>query len=109
MTGVRVIEIAAWIAAPAAGGILADWVAEVIKVEPLNGDPFRGIVTLPAVNDMAAKDGAAKDGAPGINPVFELDNRGKRSIAIDITTPEGRSLVLSLIEDADVLITNFRP
>lgn len=94
MNGVRVLEVAAWIAGPAAGGILADWGADVIKVEPCNGDPLRGILTL---------------GEQSINPVFELDNRGKRSIAIDISTPPGLAILLTLVARTDVLLTNFRP
>ncbi len=94
MAGVRVVEVAAWVAAPAAGSILADWGAEVIKVEPFNGDPARGMVTL---------------GPLGINPAFEFDNRGKRSIALDIASPDGLSILLELVADADVLITNLRP
>ena len=94
MSGVKVVEVAAWVAAPAAGSILADWGAEVIKVEPFKGDPARGMVTL---------------GDLGINPAFEFDNRGKRSIALDISTDAGRAIVLELVADADVFITNFRP
>src|SRR4051794_21257429 len=94
MTGVRVVEVAAWVAAPAAGLILADWGADVIKVEPFNGDPARGMVTL---------------GPLGINPAFEFDNRGKRSIALDIASPDGLTLLLELVAAADVLITNLRP
>lgn len=94
MSGVRVLEVAAWIAGPATGGILADWGADVIKVEPCTGDPLRGILTL---------------GEQSINPVFELDNRGKRSIAIDISTPPGLAILLSLVARTDVLLTNFRP
>jgi crotonobetainyl-CoA:carnitine CoA-transferase CaiB-like acyl-CoA transferase len=94
MQGVKVLEVAAWIAAPAASGILADWGAEVIKVEPCNGDPFRGIVTL---------------GSAGINPAFELDNRGKRGMAMDVNTPQGHELLLELISHSDVFITNLRP
>jgi len=94
MSGVRVVEVAAWVAAPASGMILADWGADVIKVEPFNGDPARGIVTL---------------GPLGINPPFEFDNRGKRSVAIDIATPDGLSVLLDLVDKADVFITNLRP
>ena len=94
MAGVRVVEVAAWVAAPAAGLILADWGADVVKVEPFNGDPARGMVTL---------------GPLGINPAFEFDNRGKRSIALDIGTTDGISLLLELVSDADVFITNLRP
>jgi hypothetical protein len=94
MAGVRVIEVAASVAAPAAGLILADWSADVIKVEPFDGDPARGMVTL---------------GPLGINPAFEFDNRGKRSIALDIGTPVGLTLLLELVTEADVFITNLRP
>jgi crotonobetainyl-CoA:carnitine CoA-transferase CaiB-like acyl-CoA transferase len=94
MHGIRVVELAAWVAAPAAAAILADWGAEVIKVEPLEGDPARGMVSL---------------GATGINPPFEIDNRGKRSIGLDVRTPEGRDLLLRLVADADVFLTNLRP
>lgn len=94
MQGVKVLEVAAWVAAPATAGILADWGAEVVKVEPFNGDPFRGIVTL---------------GPDGGNPVFELDNRRKRSIALDISHPDGLAILLELAAGADVFITNLRP
>ncbi|MCU1396184.1 MAG: putative CoA-transferase [Ilumatobacteraceae bacterium] len=94
MAGVRVIEVAAWVAAPAAGMILADWGAEVIKVEPFNGDPARGMVTL---------------GPLGINPAFEFDNRGKRSIALDVSSPDGLAVLHQLVAEADVFITNLRP
>lgn len=94
MQGVKVLEVAAWIAAPAAGCILADWGADVVKVEPFNGDPFRGIVTL---------------GPEGMNPAFELDNRGKRGVAMNVATPEGQAILLELIERADVFVTNVRP
>src|SRR4051794_30310030 len=89
MSGVKVVEVAAWVAAPAAGSIFADWGAEVIKVEPFNGDPARGMVTL---------------GDLGINPAFEFDNRGKRSIALDVSTEAGRAIVLELVAEADVFI-----
>ena len=74
--------------------LLADMGAEVIKVEPPGGDPFRGFAW-------------AFGGT--MNPPFELDNRGKRSIAVDLATPIGREIVLELLADADVLLTNYRP
>ncbi len=93
MEGVRVVELGLWIAGPSCGGVLADWGADVIKIEPLAGDPFRGLAWL----------------YPGsVNPPFELDNRGKRSVAIDITTTEGRALIDDLLSEADVLLTNYR-
>ena len=94
MQGVRVVELAAWVAAPAATAMLADWGAEVVKVEPLEGDPARGMVSM---------------GVEGINPPFEIDNRGKRSVGLDVRTPDGRALLLALLERADVFVTNMRP
>ena len=93
MHGVKVVELGLWIAGPSCGGILADWGADVIKVEPLAGDPFRSLEWL----------------YPGsINPPFELDNRAKRSIAVDITNPAGAAVVLDLLAEADVFLTNYR-
>jgi len=93
MNGVKVVELGLWIAGPSCGGILADWGASVVKVEPLVGDPFRGLEWLyPG----------------GINPPFELDNRGKQSVAVDIGKPEGIALVHSLLVEADVFLTNYR-
>lgn len=87
LQGIRVVEIGVVIAGPAAAALLGDWGAEVIKVEPLEGDPARG------------------------NPAksyFQLDNRGKRSIAVDIGSPEGLDITLSLLDGADVFVTNLR-
>jgi len=96
MTGIKVVELGVWIAGPAAAGILADWGADVTKIEPPGGDPSRMFqqmlgAVLPS------------------NPIFELDNRSKRSIAIDLTTDEGVAIARELIADADVFITNVRP
>ena len=95
MEGVRVIELGVWIAGPAAGGVLADWGADVVKIEPPEGDPARGF-------------GAMMGGDLPTNPVFELDNRGKRSIVLDLTTPEGLEVALELLDAADVFVTNVR-
>ena len=95
MRGVRVVELAQWISAPATGAILADWGAEILKVEPINGDPFRWIFTTGATDP--------------VNVLFELDNRGKRSVAIDVGRDEGRELLVELLSDADVFLTNMRP
>ncbi|MGH1491762.1 MAG: CaiB/BaiF CoA transferase family protein [Acidimicrobiales bacterium] len=93
MDGVKVVEVGLWIAGPSCGGILADWGADVIKIEPLVGDPFRSLDWL----------------FPGsANPPFELDNRGKRSIALDIRNEAGIAVVHELLADADVFLTNYR-
>jgi len=96
LTGLKVIEYATYIAAPGAGGLMADWGADVIKIEPPGGDPIRRFF------DTIGSDIAE-------NPVFDLDNRGKRSIIIDTAQDEGRDLVRKLVADADVFITNVRP
>jgi crotonobetainyl-CoA:carnitine CoA-transferase CaiB-like acyl-CoA transferase len=96
MQGVRVVELAFWVAGPSAAGVLADWGADVVKIEPPDGDPFRGILLT-----------ASGEPAP-LNPPFELDNRGKRSIALDLGTDAGRRIVAELIERADVFVTNLR-
>jgi crotonobetainyl-CoA:carnitine CoA-transferase CaiB-like acyl-CoA transferase len=99
LEGVRVIEVAQWWFVPAAGAVLADWGADVIKVEhPVSGDPVRGLVTsglLPSTG--------------GVNFMVEQPNRGKRSVAIDLAHPRGRALLYRLIETADVFLTNFLP
>ncbi len=100
MEGIRVLEVAAWTFVPAAGAVLADWGADVIKVEhPETGDPQRALITS----------GLIPGGAGGINFIIEQPNRGKRSIGIDIATPEGHELLLKLAETSDVFLTNFMP
>ena len=95
LEGIRVVELGVWVAGPAAGGILADWGAAVVKVEPIVGDPAR-LFQYILGGDMPT------------NPVFEMDNRGKRSIAVDLTTPRGRAVIDELLAAADVFVTNVR-
>ena len=96
LAGLKVIEYATYIAAPGAGGLMSDWGADVIKIEPPGGDPIRGFFSSIGIDIVD-------------NPVFDLDNRGKRSIIIDTTTDAGRDIVRKLVIDADVFITNVRP
>jgi crotonobetainyl-CoA:carnitine CoA-transferase CaiB-like acyl-CoA transferase len=96
MEGIKVVEVGMWVAGPAAAGILGDWGAEVIKIEPPLGDPMRGILSL-LVN------------AEGVNPPFELDNRNKRSVGLDLSVPEAREIAAALVDEADVFVTNVRP
>ena len=93
--GVRVVELGVWVAGPGTAGILADWGADVIKIEPPTGDPARQFARM-------------LGGDVDTNPVFELDNRGKRSMVLDLSSPEGIESVLTLLESADVFITNIR-
>lgn len=95
MSGVRVIELGVWVAGPAAGGILADWGADVVKIEPPQGDPARTFQRMLA-GDMPT------------NPPFELDNRSKRSIVLDLTTQADKDIALELLAGADVFLTNLR-
>jgi crotonobetainyl-CoA:carnitine CoA-transferase CaiB-like acyl-CoA transferase len=100
LDGVRVIEVAMWTFVPAAGAVLAEWGADVVKVEhPVTGDPQRGIINS----------GFLPDSAQGLNYMWEVPNRGKRSIGIDLRLPEGHALLLQLVESADVFVTNFLP
>jgi crotonobetainyl-CoA:carnitine CoA-transferase CaiB-like acyl-CoA transferase len=94
MSGVRVVELGLWLAGPACGAILADWGADVVKIEPLEGDPFRGLAWAYGGH---------------INPPFELDNRGKRSVSVDLRRAEGREVVRALLAVADVFVSNYRP
>jgi crotonobetainyl-CoA:carnitine CoA-transferase CaiB-like acyl-CoA transferase len=94
MKGVRVLEVAEHAFVPAAGGLLADWGAEVIKIEPTErGDASRGLSTVG--ND--------------INLQFENTNRGKQSLALDLATDEAREILYKLAASADVFMTNKLP
>jgi crotonobetainyl-CoA:carnitine CoA-transferase CaiB-like acyl-CoA transferase len=96
--GIRVVELAQWVFVPVAGALLADWGAEVIRIDQLEGDPYRGLATQ----------GIGTDGG-GINLSVALANRGKRSMAIDLKTDGGREVLHKLLGSADVLLTSFRP
>ena len=97
LEGIKVVEMGVWVAAPAAGCILGDWGADVIKIEPPGlGDHSRMFSSMYGV-DLP------------INPPFEMDNRNKRSIVVDARTEAGLSIVHELLADADVFITNVRP
>ncbi|MBI2710372.1 MAG: CoA transferase [Actinobacteria bacterium] len=96
---VRVLEIASWVAAPSCSALMADMGAEVVKVEPLSGDGMRNKLRQPAGGaEVAAHDFP-----------FQLDNRGKLGIAVDLAAPEGAALVRELATQVDVLVTNLLP
>lgn len=99
MEGVRVLEVAQYTFVPAAGAVLADWGADVIKIEhPVTGDAQRGLVRVGA--HPISKDR---------NTVMEHPNRGKRSVGIDVNTEAGRDLVYRIARTSDVFLTNFLP
>jgi crotonobetainyl-CoA:carnitine CoA-transferase CaiB-like acyl-CoA transferase len=95
LQGLKVVEMATWVAGPGCAGIMADWGAQVIKVESPEGDATRGFYP-----DTAE--------SPG-NPIFALENRGKQGVVLDISKPEGRAALITLLRTADVFITNVRP
>lgn len=97
LDGLKVIELASYIAAPSSAGILADWGADVVKVEAIGGDAMRKSFV-----------GISRKKLEG-NPVFAVDNRNKRGICVNIRSEEGAAIIRRLVKDADVFITNIRP
>ena len=97
LEGIKVVELATFIAAPCTARFLADLGADVIKVEAPMGDPLRY---------TAANEGRPLDQKE--NTSYDLENAGKRCIALNIKSPEGREVLEKLIADADVFITNNR-
>ena len=99
LKGVRVLEVAQYTFVPAAGAILADWGADVIKIEhPVRGDSQRGFLKLGGVSIP-----------PERNTVMEHPNRGKRSVGVDLTTAEGQQLIHRIAATCDVFLTNYLP
>jgi crotonobetainyl-CoA:carnitine CoA-transferase CaiB-like acyl-CoA transferase len=88
LDGIKVVELGVVIAGPATASLLADWGADVIKIEPLTGDPQRGNLDT---------------------SLFAMDNRSKRSMTVDLSRPEGLQIAHELILHADVFVTNLRP
>jgi crotonobetainyl-CoA:carnitine CoA-transferase CaiB-like acyl-CoA transferase len=99
LEGVRVVAVDSFMAAPSAGAILADLGADVIKIEPLTGDPIRGM------GRPAKVDGDLRS----YDLQFDVDNRGKRSIAIALDTAEGAALAQRLAGQAQVFMCNLLP
>src|SRR5438045_918404 len=94
LDGLRVVEIGVWVAGPSVGGLLSDWGADVIKIEPAAGDPFRQLfATLGYDPDLP-------------NPPFALDNRGKRSVVLNTSSAAGRAAAQKVVAGADVFVTN---
>jgi len=98
LDGVKVVELAEHGFVPSCGAILADWGADVVKIERPTGDPLRAVMEQGFVADTG-----------DFNFLFELYNRNKRGITLDLRIAEGRAAFDRLIEGADVLITNFLP
>jgi crotonobetainyl-CoA:carnitine CoA-transferase CaiB-like acyl-CoA transferase len=97
LAGLRVVELGVWVAAPSATALLADWGADVIKIEARTGDPMRNVFgSIGIAGDLP-------------NPAFALDNRGKRSVVLDLRDPDERQHLEDLLATADVFTSNLRP
>ena len=97
MEDIKVLEVDSYMAAPSAAAILADMGADVVKIEPIAGDPMRGLSRPLRVESSFA----------GYDLQFDVDNRGKRSAAIALDKPEGQALAQRLAQDADVFLCNL--
>jgi crotonobetainyl-CoA:carnitine CoA-transferase CaiB-like acyl-CoA transferase len=99
MKGVRILEVAQFTFVPAAGAVLADWGADVIKIEhPVRGDTQRGFLAV-----------TGQKTNPNRFTLMEHPNRGKRSVGLDVSTPEGQELLYEIAKTADVFLTNYLP
>jgi crotonobetainyl-CoA:carnitine CoA-transferase CaiB-like acyl-CoA transferase len=94
LEGIRVLEVASWLAAPSCAALLADMGAEVIKVEPPGGDSYRKLYD-------------SLLGAGSVHPCFQFDNRGKRGVCVNLEDPEGLEMVRTLAKDVDIFLTNL--
>ncbi|MDP2014481.1 MAG: CoA transferase [Actinomycetota bacterium] len=102
MAGVRVVEVAQFTFVPSSGAVLADWGADVIKIEHAEtGDAQRGLVRILGLDAST----------PGVNffPIMEGPNRGKRSLGLTLGSPEANEILAELVRRADVFVTNFLP
>lgn len=98
LTGVRVLEVATHVFVPTTGSVLAEWGADVVKVESRDGgDPYRALATFGLHNEHR-----------GVDPFFQSANRGKRSVAVDLKKSDGRKILSRLIAKSDVFLTNIR-
>lgn len=99
MQGVRILEVAEHTFVPAASALMADWGAEVTKIEHVErGDAMRGLASTGVANIPS-----------DVHVLFEHSNRGKRSLALDLTTPEGLDILYKLVKSHDIFLTNKLP
>jgi len=97
LSGLKVVELGVWVAAPAAAALLGDWGADVVKIESPAGDPMRAVFgSLGIDGDLP-------------NPAFALDNRNKRSVVLDLREEGDRATLEELLAGGDVFVTNLRP
>ena len=101
LEGLKVLEVANWVAAPSACAIMADMGAEVVKIEhPETGDPVRSV---------AVSSRGIVQHSSGINLLFQLLNRGKQSVAVNLEHPLGQEIVQTLAAQSDIVVTNLTP
>jgi len=99
LAGIRVVELGIWVAGPSCAAVLGDWGADVVKIEdPRSGDPMRGFIVR-----------SKEDRERRVSPSFTVDNRNKRSVALNLRNPAGLALAIELIDRADVFVSNVRP
>ncbi len=99
LEGIKIVELGHWVAVPSACAILADWGAEVIKIEdPGVGDSLRGMKSIEGVRL-----------SNHVMPVFEVLNRGKQGLGVNLRLKQGREIVYRLVEQCDVFASNFQP
>ena len=95
--GIRVLDAASWVAGPAAATLMSDFGAEVVKIEPPGGDSYRAFANTPGVPQS------------DLNYPWLLSSRGKKSIVLDLSVPDGREVLIRLVRGADVFIANYPP
>jgi crotonobetainyl-CoA:carnitine CoA-transferase CaiB-like acyl-CoA transferase len=98
LEGIKVVEVSMWAFVPSAGAVLSDLGASVIKIEPPAGDPIRGLNT-----------GGVAPGAKGFTFMWEIFNRGKRSVTIDLNVEGATDLLHQMLDQADVFLTSLLP
>lgn len=98
LAGIKVVEVSMWAFVPAAGAVLADMGAEVVKIEPSAGDPMRGLTYC-----------GIAPGTGGFSFLWEIFNRGKRSITVDLNVEGATEVLHRLLEDADVFLVSLLP
>jgi len=101
LDGIRVLDMGLVVAIPSAGAMMADWGADVIKVEPLEGEMFRGMTKTEGVDKVIKYEGGEVDW------VIQLLNRNKRSLAIDLKKEAGRDIFYQLVQKSDVFMSNY--
>lgn len=102
LEGIKVLSMGLVVAAPAASAWLADWGAEVIKIEPLTGDTFRGVNSRGRTTMVFELNGVT------VGWAFQLMNRNKKSLAVDLKTDSGREILYKLVKKADVFLSNYK-